>query len=241
MLEHLETMALIEKAQQGDEQAKETLLQHNTPLLKSIIRHYSGKNVEYEDLFQISCIGFLKAINNFKTEYNVKFSTYAVPMIVGELKRFLRDDGYIKVSRALKTLSVKIAGFVEFYKKENLCEPSIDEIAKHFEIDPQEVVFAMESAQTPVSLYEKVDENDDKSQCLLDKVGTEDNTDDIIDKVLLRSVINELSPREKKIIILRYFRDKTQNEIAAHLGVSQVQVSRLESKILEKIRKKFND
>lgn len=241
MLEHQETMALIEKAQQGDEQAKETLLKHNTPLLKSIIRHYSGKNVEYEDLFQISCVGFLKAINNFKTQYNVRFSTYAVPMIVGELKRYMRDDGYIKVSRAIKTLSAKIAAFVENYKKQNLSEPSVDEIARQFNIDPQEVVFAMESAQAPVSLYEKADENDDKSQCLLDKVGTDDNTDEIIDKVMLRAVINELTPREKKIIVLRYFRDKTQSEIAAHLGVSQVQVSRLESKILEKIRKKFSD
>lgn len=241
MLEHLETMALIEKAQQGDEQAKETLLQHNTPLLKSIIRHYCGKNVEYEDLFQISCVGFLKAINNFNTDYNVKFSTYAVPMIVGELKRYLRDDGYIKVSRALKTLSAKIGAFVESYKKEYMKEPSVEEIAKQFEIEPQEVIFAMESSQMPVSLYEKIDENDEKSQCLLDKVGTEDKTDDIIDKVMLRSVINELTPREKKIIVLRYFRDKTQSEIAAHLGVSQVQVSRLESKILDKIRKKFKD
>lgn len=241
MLEHLETMALIEKAQQGDEQAKETLLHHNTPLLKSIIRHYCGKNVEYEDLFQISCVGFLKAINNFNTDYNVKFSTYAVPMIVGELKRYLRDDGYIKVSRALKTLSAKIGAFVESYKKEHMKEPSVEEIAKQFEIEPQEVIFAMESSQMPVSLYEKIDENDEKSQCLLDKVGTEDKTDDIIDKVMLRSVINELTPREKKIIVLRYFRDKTQSEIAAHLGVSQVQVSRLESKILDKIRKKFKD
>lgn len=241
MLEHAETMALIEKAQRGDESAKESLLRHNTPLLKSIIRHYSGKSVEYDDLFQIACVGFLKAINNFKTEYNVRFSTYAVPMIVGELKRYMRDDGYIKVSRAVKTLSAKIAAFVETYKKDNLSEPSVEEIAVNFGIDAQDVVFAMESAQTPVSLYEKVDENDEKSQCLLDKVGTDDNTDDIIDKVMLRSVINQLTPREKKIIVLRYFRDKTQSEIAAHLGVSQVQVSRLESKILEKIRKKFND
>lgn len=241
MLEHLETMQLIKKAQEGDEQAKETLLRHNTPLLKSIIRHYSGKNVEYEDLFQISCVGFLKAINNFNTNFNVRFSTYAVPMIVGELKRYLRDDGYVKVSRAMKTLSVKIATFVETYKKEHLTDPTVDEIAQNFQIEPQEVVFAMESAQTPVSIYEKADESDEKSQCLLDKMGTADNTDDIIDKVMLRSVINELTPREKKIIILRYFRDKTQSEIAAHLGVSQVQVSRLENKILEKIRKKFND
>lgn len=241
MLEHLETMELIQKAQQGDEQAKETLLQHNTPLLKSIIKHYSGKNVEYDDLFQISCVGFLKAINNFKPEFNVKFSTYAVPMIVGELKRFLRDDGYIKVSRALKTLSAKIAAFIESYKKEKLTEPTVEQIAEEFKIDPQEVVFAMESAQTPVSIYEKADESDEKSQCLLDKMGTADNTNEIIDKVMLRSIINELSPREKKIIMLRYFRDKTQSEIAKHMGVSQVQISRLESKILEKIRKKFEN
>ena len=235
MLEHAETMALIEKAQRGDESAKESLLRHNTPLLKSIIRHYSGKNVEYDDLFQIACVGFLKAINNFKTEYNVRFSTYAVPMIVGELKRYMRDDGYIKVSRAVKTLSAKIAAFVETYKKDNLSEPSVEEIAVNFGIDAQDVVFAMESAQTPVSLYEKFD--DDNSQCVMDKLATGEDGDDMMNKMILKDFIKTLPGREKTVIVLRYFKDKTQSEIAKILGVSQVQVSRIESKIISEMKK----
>lgn len=241
MLDHNQTMHLIKQAQSGDEHAKELLLEHNAPLLKSIIRHYTGKNVEYDDLFQIACVGFLKAIHNFDTNFNVRFSTYAVPMISGELKRFLRDDGFVKVSRATKQLSAKISAFVDNCKKQNQPEPTIDQIAKKFEISPQEVVFAMESAQMPISIYEKTDESDEKSQSLLDKMCAEDKTDDMIDKIMLYAIIDKLTEREKKIIILRYFRDKTQSEIATHLGVSQVQVSRLESKILDKMRKYFNE
>ena len=238
MLEHNETMALIKLAQNGDEQAKVTLLEHNKPLLKSIIRRYTGKNVEYDDLYQIACVGFLKAINNFSEEYSVRFSTYAVPMIVGEVKRFMRDDGYIKVSRSLKTLAYKINLYVEEYKEKNEKDPTVEELARHFQTEPQEIVFAMDSGKMPISLFEKVVDGD-KSQCLIDKLPAQDKSEDLIDRVILKSVINELSPREKKIIILRYFRDKTQSEIAEHLGVSQVQVSRLENKIIAKIRKKF--
>ena len=241
MLDHLETMHLIQQAQNGDENAKEVLLEHNAPLLKSIIKHYTGKNIEYDDLYQIACVGFLKAIHNFDTSFNVRFSTYAVPMISGELKRFMRDDGFVKVSRATKQLSAKISAYVDNTKKQNSTIPSIDEIAKHFDILPQEVVFAMESSQMPISIYEKTDETDEKSQCMLDKLCAEDKTDDMIDKIMLYAIIDKLTEREKKIIMLRYFRDKTQSEIATHLGVSQVQVSRLESKIIEKMRKYFNE
>ena len=241
MLDHQQTMHLIQQAQSGNEQAKETLLEHNAPLLKSIVRHYTGKNVEYDDLFQIACVGFLKAIKNFDVNFNVRFSTYAVQMISGELKRFMRDDGFVKVSRAIKQLSAKISAFVDNCKKQNQPEPSVQQIADKFDISPQEVVFAMESAQLPISIYEKADENDEKSQCMLDKMCAEDKTDDMIDKIMLYAIIDKLTEREKKIIILRYFRDKTQSEIATHLGVSQVQVSRLESKILDKMRKYFNE
>jgi RNA polymerase sporulation-specific sigma factor len=238
MLEHEETLALIALAQKDDESAKVRLIEHNSPLVKSIIRHYKNKRVEYDDLYQIGCMGFLKAVKNFDISYNVRFSTYAVPMIAGEIKRFLRDDGYIKVSRSLKTLAHKISAFVENYKKEHLAEPSIEKIAKEFEIEPQEVVFAMDSGKLPISLFEKTDDGE-KSQNLIDKIAVEDNNDEIIDRMILKSIIGELTPREKKIIILRYYRDKTQSEIAEHLGISQVQVSRLESKILEKIKAKL--
>lgn len=238
MLGHEETLELIKKAQNGEEAAKTKLIEENSPLVKSILRHYRNKNIEYDDLYQIGCMGFLKAIKNFDTNYNVRFSTYAVPMIAGEIKRFLRDDGYIKVSRSLKTLSFKISAFVEVYKKEHQEEPSVETIAENFGIDPQEVVFALDSAKYPISLFEKTDDSE-KSGSLIDKIAAEDKSEEIIDNLILKSVIDELNPREKKIIILRYFRDKTQSEIAEHLGISQVQVSRLESKILEKIRLKL--
>jgi len=169
----------------------------------------------------------------------VRFSTYAVPMIAGEVKRFLRDDGYIKVSRALKILSGKIGHFTEAYKKEHLCEPDIDTIAKEFGIDPQEAVFAMDSARFPVSLFEKSAEEGDKAQRLIDKIAADGDDDDVLEKIILKECIESLSERDKKIVMLRYFRDKTQSEISRIMGVSQVQISRLESKILEKIKGKF--
>ena len=239
MLEHNETIELIAKAQKGDEEAKTKLLIHNSPLIKSIIRRYINKGVDYDDLYQLGSMGFLKAIKNFDTSYNVKFSTYAVPMIAGEVKRFLRDDGYIKVSRTLKILSNKINQFIENYKKNHATDPSIELLSKEFNLEPQEIVFAMDSSKFPISLYEKGDDSDFSSS-LIDKISSEnENTDDILDKLILTDIINELSEREKKIIIMRYYRDKTQSEVAAMLGVSQVQVSRLESKIIEKIKNKF--
>lgn len=241
MLDHNETMELIAKAQNGNAAAKATLIEQNTPLIKSIVRRYLGKNVEYDDLFQISSIGLLKAVANFSLEYNVRFSTYAVPMILGEIKRFMRDDGFLKVSRSIKTLSAKINQFVDSYKKENSTEPTVEIIAQNFNVEPSEVVFAMDAGRMPLSLNEKINDSDEKSQCLMDKLASPNKDDELIDRVILRSVIDQLSPREKKIIVLRYFRDKTQSEIARQLGVSQVQVSRLENKIMEKIRKKFKD
>ncbi len=241
MLEHNETMRLIELAQKGDEDAKTTLIQENTPLIKSLIRRYIGKNIEYDDLFQISSIGLLKAIYNFSLDYNVHFSTYAVPMILGEVKRFLRDDGYLKVSRSVKTQANKIMQFIDGFRKEKQCEPTIDEIAKEFNIEPAEVVFTMDSMKMPISLYEKTDAPDGKSLTVMDKLVVPNSDDDLVDRVILKAVIKDLSKREQKIIIMRYFRDMTQGEIAEELGVSQVQVSRLENKIIEHIKEKFQE
>lgn len=239
VLEHDETIELIAKAQKGDEEAKTKLLVHNSPLIKSIIRRYMNKGVDYDDLYQLGSMGFLKAIKNFDTSYKVKFSTYAVPMIAGEVKRFLRDDGYIKVSRSLKLISTKINQFIDNYKKHNATDPSIEMLSKEFNLEPQEIVFAMDSAKVPISLYEKNDDSD-SSPGLIDKISSEnDNSEDVLDKLILSDIINDLTEREKKIIMLRYYRDKTQSEIAAQLGVSQVQVSRLESKIIEKIKARF--
>lgn len=239
MLEQSETKRLVNLAQNGDMEAKEIIISENTPLIKSIIKRYKNRGVEYDDLFQLASIGFLKAIKNFDASYNVKFSTYAVPMIIGEIKRHMRDDGYIKVSRALKILAGKINRFIDAYIKKNNNPPTVKEIAKEFDLEESEVVFAMDSNKMPVSLYEKTDNQNDKSLNLLDKLSLKSTSDDIVDKITLKEIINNLSERERKIVILRYFKDLTQSEVAKELCVSQVQVSRLETKIIEKIKEKF--
>ncbi|MCM1367344.1 MAG: sigma-70 family RNA polymerase sigma factor [Roseburia sp.] len=238
-MEKEETLNLIASAQSGDKAASEELLVKNSPLIKSVIRRYKNKGVEYDDLYQLGCVGFIKAVKNFSAEYDVRFSTYAVPMIAGEVKRFLRDDGPIKVSRGTKTTAIKIARFIEGYKHENNESPTIDTIAKAFGLEPQETVFIMDSGKYPVSLYDKAD--DDSSRMLLDKLQSSENEDEKLDKMILKQIISTLAPREKKIILLRYFADKTQSEVARVMHVSQVQISRLESKILCKIRSEYGD
>lgn len=240
MLTSDETLVLIEKAKQGDEIAKTKLIQSNSPLIKSLIKRYIGKGIEYDDLFQLGSIGFLKAIKNFDPKFGVKFSTYVVPMVIGEIKRFMRDDGAIKVSRTIKTLNLKIKKFIEEFTKENFRKPTIDEISKKFEIDPCEVIFTMDSASMPISIYAPF-EDDNKSLLLIDRFKTDNSHEEMIDNLLLKETLKSLEERDKKIILLRFFRDKTQAEIAKVLGVSQVQVSRLENKVLEKMREKLSE
>ncbi len=237
MLEQNEAFELIMKAQSGDENAKSVLVENNSPLIKSILRRYKNKGVEYDDLYQLGCIGLLKAIKNFSTEFGVKFSTYAVPMIMGEIKRYLRDDGYIKVSRTTKTLSCKIAYYIDSVKNSEGRSPSVNEIAEKFGIEPQEVVFTMDSSKMPVSIYDKGD--DEQGQAIFEKLTDGDQTDSTIEKMLIKESISKLDEREKKIVLLRYYKDKTQSEVAKVLNVSQVQVSRLETKIIEKLRESF--
>ncbi len=236
-MEQEEVLELIAKAQNGDNSACETLLTRNSPLIKSVIRRYKNKGVEYDDLYQLGCVGFIKAVKNFSTEYDVKFSTYAVPMIAGEVKRFLRDDGPIKVSRGTKAAAIKITAFVEEYKRTHGESPTIDTIANEFGIEPQEAVFIMDSNKYPVSIYERND--DDSTRTLIDKLQSGESEEDRLDKMMLKNIISSLSPRDKKIILLRYFADKTQSDVARVLGVSQVQISRLESKIISRIRDEY--
>ena len=238
MLGQEETLELIKKAQSGDENAKETLVNENSPLIKSVIRWFKGKGIENDDLYQLGCMGFLKAINNFDCSFNVKFSTYVVPMVVGEIKRFMRDDGAVKVSRAIKGLNLKINKFVDEFFIDNSRKPTILEIAEHFKIDEQDVVMAMDSAKMPVSLYTPFEDGDEDGLTIIDRFDGQEN-EDFVDKFALKDIINKLEERDKKIILMRYFYDKTQSEIAKRLGVSQVQVSRLENKILENLRKKL--
>lgn len=235
MLTHDETLALIGEAQNGDESAKETLLTENMPLVKSIVKRFKGR-LEYDDLMQLGAIGFLKAVANFNAVYGVRFSTYAVPMITGEIKRYLRDDGAVKVSRWAKSLAQKIATYTDELRKENKEEPTVDELAAKFGCEATDIVFAMDTSRFVVSLNESGDED---GTPLGDRLVGAEAPEDDIDGLMLRDSIMDLPEREKKIIILRYFRDKTQSEVATELGVSQVQVSRLENKILKKIREKI--
>ena len=239
MLDNEKTVELVLRAQSGDQDAKEVLTQENSPLIKSLIKRFRDKGVEYDDLFQIGCIGFLKAINNFKTEFGVKFSTYVVPMVIGEIKRFMRDDGAIKVSRALKSLNIQINRFIEQFSSKNQRKPTIEEIAKKFQVEEQDVVMAMDSARMPISLYAPL-EDESGDLTVIDRVENENANDNMLDNLALKEMIKNLQEREKKIILLRYYFDKTQSEIAKELGISQVQVSRLENKILENFRSKLS-
>lgn len=230
---------LICKAKNGDSEASELLIQGNFPLIKSIVKTFLNKGVEYDDLYQLGCVGFLKAIKNFDENMGVKFSTYAVPMIAGEIKRFLRDDGMIKVSRSIKTLAIKIRSLNERLKSEGKEPLKINELAKHFSVDEEDVVEALDSSQQILSIQAKLDEDDPNSQSMIDKITTVDKSDEMLDKLILKDEILKLPEKEKKIILLRYFRGKTQGEVAEILGISQVQVSRMESKIIESLKKKM--
>ena len=239
MLDIVTTNELIIKARSGDNNAKEILISENSPLIKSVIKKYINKGIEFDDLYQLGSLGFLKAIYNFDEGFGVKFSTYAVPMIAGEVKRFIRDNGIIKVSRSTKQLNIRINKFIEEYLNKYEKTPTIDIIANEFKISEQEVVYTMDSSNKPVSLFTLVGDELGKEQYLIDKIEDDNKLSDIMDNEILYSIIKDLPQREKKIIILRYFRDKTQKEIAMDLGVSQVQVSRLENKILQKIKKQL--
>lgn len=240
MLSHEETMRLLSLAADGDENATERLIAENTPLLKSIVKRYMGKHIEYDDLFQIAGIGLLKAIKNFKQDFNVRFSTYAVPMILGEIKRQMRDDGYIKVSRSLKSLSSKITRYMDEVIKQGNDDPTVEQIARHFDISPSDVVFALDATRLPVSLYETTSDKDGKQTELVDRLPTDEDRK-MVQSLILKDMLSHLSERERKIIIYRFFRDMTQGEIAEKMGVSQVQISRLETKILDKLRQMYSE
>ncbi len=239
MLGEEETLALIRKAKAGDNAAKERLLTHNTSLIKSILRRYLGKGVEYDDLFQLACMGFLKAIAGFDEAFGVRFSTYAVPMIAGEIKRFLRDDGSVKVSRVLKKAARDLNGYIQTYMAEHGEQPTVKELAAAFGMEEGEVVFALGSARMPVSLDERSDFQDETSVPLAERLPAKDDQDAMIEHMILKAAIEKLPEREKKIVFLRYFRDMTQSEVARRIGVSQVQISRLESKIMGKFKEEL--
>lgn len=238
----INSFELIKKAKDGDKIAQATLVEKNIGLVWSIIKRFQNRGYESDDLFQIGCIGLIKAINKFDSNFNVRFSTYAVPMIIGEIKRFIRDDGIIKVSRSLKEIANKARITKEIMSKELGREPTINEISGRINISPEELVMSIEAGCAPESLFSTIGDGDNSQMLLIDKIDSEGNNNemDLIDKIALRQVVDDLNPREKQIIILRYFKEKTQFQIAKLLGISQVQVSRIEKRILEDIRKKIN-
>ena len=240
MLNEEETLSCIRRAKAGDGAAKEALLTHNTSLVKSIVRRYLGKGVEYDDLFQLACMGLLKAISGFDERFGVRFSTYAVPMIAGEIKRFLRDDGSVKVSRVLKKTARDINRYIESRVAERGEQPSVSELAAAFGMEESEVVFALGSARMPVSLDERCDLHDEKAAPLSERIPAKEDADEMLERLLLKEAIAKLSLREQKIVYLRYFRDMTQSEVARQIGVSQVQISRIESKIMGKFKEELS-
>lgn len=232
-LSHEETMALIAAAHRGDAAAEETLVQRNLALVKSIVKKYLGRGVEYDDLFQLGCMGLVKAIQHFNTDFDVRFSTYAVPMIAGEIKRFLRDDGMVKVSRSVKELAVRAIAVQERLRKRTGAEPGVQEIARELGVDAEEVAMAFDAGRLHLSLNEsRFDDDGGERLEYLSDMGAEGQ---MVDRLLLKELLTQLDARERQIIVLRYFKDRTQTQIAEVLGVSQVQVSRLESRIIKKL------
>ncbi len=237
----IDTMEYIKRAHGGDKMARDMLVTENMGLIWSIVRRFSNRGYDLEDLFQIGSIGLMKAIDKFDLEMDVKFSTYAVPMITGEIRRFLRDDGMIKVSRPLKELAMKAGMARERLEYAMGREPTIDEIAKEVGVSREEVAASLEAGAEVESIYRPLTNDDESGGCLIDKIlGNHLEDEALLNRMVLTEVLKELKPQEQKIIIARYYENKTQTAIADHLGISQVQVSRLEKKILMELRKKLN-
>ena len=231
------TCELIRKAKEGNKKAQEILVEENTGLIWSVVKRFQGRGYDKEDLFQIGSIGLLKCIDNFDLERKVKFSTYAVPLIMGEIKRFLRDDGLVKVSRSLKEASYKIKREKEHYEKLYNREPTLKEIAATLDMDESDILMAMESGQDVCSLHQVIYQNEGDEIHLEDKLEQQsDLIEQTVDNIYIQELLQKLNEQERKLIELRYFQNQTQAVIAGIMGISQVQVSRMEKKILEKLR-----
>lgn len=235
-MEH--TLALIGRAHQGDKVARDKVYEENTGLIYSVVKRFAGRGVEAEDLFQIGSIGLLKAVDKFDTSFEVKFSTYAVPMIIGEIRRYLRDTGIIKVSRSLKESQYRVFKIREDLEKKLGREPSVTELAEAAEISLEELNIVLEAGAEVESLHKTIYQGEGTELSLLDKIPEKENRQEkLLDKVLLEELLGRLEAEERKLIYMRYFQDMTQTEIARQLHISQVQVSRMEKRILKKLKK----
>lgn len=234
------TLSLIQLAHQGDKEARDTLIKENMGLVYAVARRFLGRGIEQEDLFQIGSIGLIKAVDKFDPSFEVRFSTYAVPMITGEIKRFLRDDGMIKVSRTLKETAGKAYMAREELKRKLGREPTLTEIAAALQADREELVLAMESGAEVESLQQTIFQGDGSSICLEDKLESgRDQQEEMMNRLLLEEMLSQLPAKERTLLYQRFFQERTQTEIARELGLSQVQVSRMEKRILKELRKKL--
>lgn len=235
-----ETLALIELAHKGDKKARDQLIEENIGLVWSVVKRFKNRGVELEDLFQIGSIGLIKAVDKFDSSFDVRLSTYAVPMIVGEIKRFLRDDGMIKVSRSLKERSVKLYMLKEQIEKETGQEPTLAELAMGMEISPEEAAEALDAYRDVESLYKVIENGDGHEIELIDRLENSiDENESVVNKIVVKNLLDSLDGTERQVVWMRYFQDMTQVTIAQRLGMSQVQVSRLEKKILNRLREKM--
>lgn len=230
----------IKKAQNGDEEAMTRLIENNKGLIWNIVKRFSGRGYEIEDIYQIGCMGFIKAIKRFDTSFEVQVSTYAVPYILGEVKRFIRDDGIMKVSRSTKELAVKILELQKEHLNKTGEEISINDIAKRLSIAKEEVAYALDAIRPVSSIYEGTNSSGDDDRTIVDKLASDkDEAGSIVNRIAIKQLIENLETREKEIILLRFYKEKTQSEVAKVLGITQVQVSRIEKKILNSMKLKL--
>ena len=237
VLKEKEKIELLKKSRQGDKQAREELISGNLRLVLSVVQKFSNRGENPDDLFQVGCIGLMKAIDNFNPELDVRFSTYGVPMIVGEIRRFLRDNNAIRVSRSMRDMAYRAMQAKENFIHEFGREPTIEEIAKKLDCKKEEVVLALESVVDPVSLYEPVYSDGGDTIFVMDQVGDSNDDRDWLEEISLRDAIRSLGEREKKILTLRFLAGRTQTEVAQEIGISQAQVSRLEKNALKYMKK----
>ncbi len=238
VLKNDEMTQLLRRAAQGDSQARETLIYGNLRLVLSVIQKFLGRGENVDDLFQVGCIGLIKAIDNFDVEQGVRFSTYGVPMIVGEIRRYLRDNSAIRVSRSMRDTAYRVLQAREKLMRDSQREPTVEQIAKELDIPREEVVFAMDAIMDPVSLYEPVYSDGGDALCVMDQVSDRLSSDESwIEQIALKDAVERLGEREKKILAMRFYQGKTQMEVSNEIGISQAQVSRLEKSAINSIKK----
>lgn len=238
VLKNDETMELLQKTKSGDQEARRQLIEGNLRLVLSVIQRFASRGENADDLFQVGCVGLIKAIDNFDVDKPVRFSTYGVPMIIGEIRRYLRDNSAIRVSRSMRDTAYRVLQVRDRFIAENQREPTVEQIAKELDIPREEVVFAMDAIVDPVSLYEPVYDHGGDAICVMDQLrDTRDTDEDWTDRIALKEAMKRLDPRERRILSLRFYEGKIQMEVSAEVGISQAQVSRLEKGAINTIKK----